>query len=336
MSVPPRPAPHHPPTHPAAAVPPPIWSNTVTTTRFRGVIPPVITPFTAAGDVDHAALAGVVEHLVRGGVHGVFALGSTGEVAYLDDAQREAVVSTVVAAVAGRVPVLVGAIDTTSARVAHAVRRAEELGADAVVATAPLYAINDLAEIERHFRAIAAATRLPLFAYDIPVRVRTKLPADLLVRLGADGVLAGVKDSSGDDVGFRRLVAANAAAGHPLQVLTGHEVVVDGMLLLGADGVVPGLGNVDPDGYARLWEAAQAGDWGRAREEQDRLAALFEIVFQAQGRSGDAAGVGAFKTAMRHLGLIPAATMAFPVEELDDATAGRIAAIVDATLPAHV
>lgn len=308
----------------------------MTTTRFRGVIPPVITPLTAEGEVDTATLASVVEHLVTEGVDGVFALGSTGEVAYLDDAQRETVVRTVVAAVAGRVPVLVGAIDTTSGRVAQAARRAAEAGADAVVATAPLYAINDLPEIERHFRAVAAATDLPLFAYDIPVRVRTKLPADLLVRLGTDGVLAGVKDSSGDDVGFRRLVAANVAAGRPLAVLTGHEVVVDGMLLLGADGVVPGLGNVDPGGYARLWQAAQAGDWVRAREEQDRIAALFEIVFQAHGRSGDAAGVGAFKTAMHHLGLIPSAAMAFPVEPLDDATASRIAAIVDATMPARV
>lgn len=308
----------------------------MTTSRFRGIIPPVITPLTTDGDVDTATLTSVVEHLVTEGVDGVFALGSTGEVAYLDDTQRDVVVRTVVAAVAGRVPVLVGAIDTTSGRVAQAARRAAEAGADAIVATAPLYAINDMAEIECHFRAVAAATGLPLFAYDIPVRVRTKLPADLLVRLGADGVLAGVKDSSGDDVGFRRLVAANAAAGHPLAVLTGHEVVVDGMLLLGADGVVPGLGNVDPGGYARLWQAAQDGDWTRAREEQDRIAALFEIVFQAQGRSGDAAGVGAFKTAMHHLGLIPSARMAFPVEPLDEATVARIAAIVDATMPARV
>ncbi|MCM3660950.1 dihydrodipicolinate synthase family protein [Georgenia satyanarayanai] len=308
----------------------------MTTTPFHGIIPPVITPFTTEGEVDTTTLTAVVEHLVTGGVHGVFALGSTGEVAYLDDTQRDVVVRTVVAAVAGRVPVLVGAIDTTSGRVAQAARRAAEAGADAVVATAPLYAMNDVAEIERHFRAVAAATGLPLFAYDIPVRVRTKLPTDLLMRLGSDGVLAGVKDSSGDDVGFRRLVAANAAAGSPLAVLTGHEVVVDGMLLLGADGVVPGLGNVDPGGYARLWQAAQAGDWTRAREEQDRLAALFEIVFQAQGRSGDASGVGAFKTAMHHLGLIPSATMAFPVEPLDEATVARIAAIVDATMAARV
>ncbi|HLS24764.1 MAG TPA: dihydrodipicolinate synthase family protein [Beutenbergiaceae bacterium] len=307
----------------------------MTESRFRGVIPPVITPLTAGGDIDHTALRAVVEYLVGGGVDGVFALGSTGEVAYLDDDRRDQVVQTVVQTVAGRVPVLVGAIDTTWRRVANQARRATDLGADAIVATAPIYAINDTDEIERHFRAIAAAIDLPMFAYDIPVRVHTKLPADLLVRLGSEKVLAGVKDSSGDDVGFRRLVAANAAAGRPLSVLTGHEVVVDGMLLLGADGVVPGLANVDPAGYARLWRAAQDGDWQRARREQDRLAALFEIVFQDPGRSGDAAGVGAFKTAMTHLGVIPSNTMAHPVEPLDGQAAARIAAIVDEVLPAR-
>ena len=77
----------------------------------------------------------------------------------------------------------------------------------------------------------------------------------MLVRLGIDGVLAGVKDSSGDDVSFRYLTMANDLAGHPLQVFTGHEVVVDGAYLSGADGSVPGLANVNPDLYVDQWKA---------------------------------------------------------------------------------
>ena len=84
-----------------------------------------------------------------------------------------------------------------------------------------------MTEVEQHFRLIHEAVDLPLFAYDIPVCVHTKLPVDMLVRLGKDGVLAGVKDSSGDDVSFRFLIQDNEDAGHPLQLLTGHEVVVD-------------------------------------------------------------------------------------------------------------
>ncbi|TRW42994.1 dihydrodipicolinate synthase family protein [Georgenia yuyongxinii] len=298
------------------------------TTSFHGIVPPIVTPLTAEGEVDLPSLERLTRHLVDAGVHGIFVLGSTGEVAYLTDAQRELVVRTVATAVGGRVPVMAGVIDLTTARVAEQVRAVVAAGADAVVATAPIYAINDTAEIEQHFRAVAAASEVPVLAYDIPVRVKTKLPADLLVKLGSEGVLAGVKDSSGDDVGFRRLVAANAAAGSPLALFTGHEVVVDGMLLLGADGVVPGLGNVDAAGYVRLWDLARAGDWAGARAEQDRLARLFEIVFQAAGRSGDAAGVGSFKVAIQRQGLIDTATMAFPVQALDGEVAERIESIV--------
>src|SRR5690606_19525335 len=118
-------------------------------------------------------------------------------------------------------------------------------------------------EIERHFRHLAAAAGdLPVYAYDIPSRVNgTRLPADLLLRLGQEGVLAGVKDSSGVETGMRRLVLGREADGPGgFAVMTGSEVSVDSALALGVDGVVPGLGNVDPAGYVRLFEAATGGD----------------------------------------------------------------------------
>ena len=228
----------------------------------------------------------------------------------------------------GRVPVLAGAIDTTAPRVIEQARRAAAAGADAVVATCPFYALNDAAEIEDHFRAIGAAVDVPLFAYDVPVRLGGARPtADVLVRLGADGVLAGVKDSSGDDVGLRRLVAANEAAGHPLALLTGHECVVDGMLLMGADGVVPGYGNVEPRPYVEMWAAARRGDWEGARRLQEGICAGFEIVHAPRGRSADATGIGAFKTVMRAQGTIASNEMAFPVRALEGEVEERILAI---------
>lgn len=296
--------------------------------HFTGIIPPVATPMTPEREVDHASLERLVDHLVSSGVHGLFALGSTGETAYLTDDERVEVVSTIASANAGRVPIIAGAIDLTSARILAGAQRLVAAGADAIVTTAAVYAINDGAETADHFRRVASGIDVPLYAYDVPVRVHSKLSADLLVALGAEGTIAGVKDSSGDDVGFRRLLAANAAAGHPLQVLTGHEVVVDAMLLAGADGAVPGLANVDAAGYVRLWDAAQAGDWVTARREQERLNELFEIVFQTSGRSGDAAGVGAFKTGMVAQGLIDGATMAYPIEALEGEPVERIQEIV--------
>lgn len=297
-------------------------------TEFRGIIPPVLTPFTPSGELDLPSLDRLVDHLVDAGVDGLFALGSSGQVAYLTDAQRGTVVQRIVARTAGRVPVVVGTADLTAPRVIEQGRAAVAAGASGIVVTAPLYAINDAAEIGRHFRMIAAGVGAPVLAYDVPVRVHTKLGVGMLLELARDGVIVSVKDSSGDDVAFRRLVAANADAGRPMTLLSGHELMLDGMFLLGGDGGVPGLANVDPAGYVRLWRAAQASDWVAARAEQDRLARLFDIVFVPQGRSGDAGGIGAFKAALALLGVIDSASMPAPLEGLSASDVDAIGAIL--------
>lgn len=291
---------------------------------FHGIIPPLVTPFHLTGEIDFESLDRVVDTQLQAGVHGLFVLGSSGQVAYLTDEQRQEVITRVVQRADKRVPVLAGTADLTAPRVAEQCRRAADAGADAVVVTAPLYALNSLAEIDEHFRTVAKATGLPVMAYDVPVRVHTKLALQMLVDLARDGVLAGVKDSSGDDVLFRMLVARKRELGLGLSVLSGHEVMCDGMYLLGADGIVPGLANVDPAGYVRLHNAAQAGDWETCRREQDRLLELFTIAFVPQGRSGDAGGIGAFKQAMASLGMIASPTMPRPLHELSEDDAHQI------------
>ncbi len=158
--------------------------------------------------------------------------------------------------------------------------------------------------------------------------VHVKLPSHLLVQLGQEGVINGVKDSSGDDVGFRFLVDENARAGSPLSLLTGHEVVVDGAYLSGADGSVPGLANVDPHGYVRQWEAYQAGDWAAVRREQDRLTDLMRIVQVPKNITGYGAGVGAFKTALQLLGVIDSNQVSEPVTALGEFEARGIREIL--------
>lgn len=295
---------------------------------FSGVVPPVATPLLPDGTIDHASLERLVERLIADGVGGLFALGSTGETAYFTDDQRVELLTTIVRANAGRVPVIAGAIELTAPRIIQTARRLVAAGAQAIVTTAPLYTLNSAVEVADHFRTIAAAIDAPLWAYDVPVRVHSKLGVDLLVQLGTEGVIHGVKDSSGDDVSFRRLIAANEAAGRPLQLLTGHEVVVDAMALAGADGVVPGLANVEAAGYVRLWDAAQNGDWTAARTEQERINRIFDIVFQPAGLSGDATGVGAFKAAMHARGIIDHPTMAATVQPLDTDAVSRIRGIL--------
>lgn len=283
------------------------------TKKFYGVVPPVCTPLLEDRSFDKASFTKQVNRMIDAGVHGLFVLGSSGEVAFSTRERRREVLAAAQEAVAGRVPVLAGVIDTQTDRVIEHVRDAEEFGADGIVVTAPFYALGGEAQVERHFRALREATDLPIFAYDIPVCVHTKLGVDLLMRLATDGIIQGVKDSSGDDVSFRLLCLRNKEAGSPLAIFTGHEVVVDGAYMSGAHGSVPGLGNVDPHGYVRQWDAFQAGDWEAVRTEQDRLADLMKVAMSAKGITGYGAGVGGFKTALMLMGVFQTNQMSEPV-----------------------
>jgi len=258
-----------------------------------------------------------INRLIEAGVDGLFFLGSSGEVVFATDERRDQIVREAVRIVDHRVPVLVGIIDTETERVLEHGRRALALGADALVATAPFYALGGPADVEEHFRILHQELDAPLFAYDIPVCVHTKLPWKMLARLGAEGILAGVKDSSGDDVSFRYLVQENEKNGHPLTLLTGHEIVVDGALLSGADGSVPGLANVEPEGYVRMWKAAQEGNWAEVKREQDRLNEISHIFDVTSGVQGYGAGVGAFKCALNLMGIFDSDQMPRPVKPLD-------------------
>jgi 4-hydroxy-tetrahydrodipicolinate synthase len=296
--------------------------------KFRGVVPPVVVPLLEDGSLDLSSYEKHINRMIDAGVDGLFFLGSSGEVAFSTDARREEIVRYGMQFVAGRVPVIAGCIDMETERVIEHAHAMEKLGVDAIVATAPFYAIQGPGTVARHFRKVHAACDLPLFAYDIPVCVHTKLDWRELVALGQEGVLAGVKDSSGDDVSFRFLTLANEDAGHPLTLLTGHEVVVDGAYLGGADGSVPGLANVAPEPYVEQWKAACAGDWARVRELQDYLARLMMITQVTKGVGGFGGGVGAFKTALWQMGHFSTNKMPEPVAALEGENVEAIAQVL--------
>ncbi|WP_321971124.1 dihydrodipicolinate synthase family protein [Paratractidigestivibacter sp.] len=292
--------------------------------QIHGVVPPVVVPDTPDHELDVPSFERLINRMIDAGVDGLFFLGSSGEVVFSTDERRRQVIQEAIRIVDHRVPVLVGIIDTETDRMVAQGRIAQELGADALVATCPFYALQGMEEVEEHFRILHDELDLPIFAYDIPVCVHTKLPWKLLAKLGAEGVLAGVKDSSGDDVSFRYLVQENEKLGHPLCLLTGHEVVVDGAYLGGADGSVPGLANVEPAGYVRMWKAAQAGDWATVKAEQDRLNEISHIWDVTSGVVGYAGGVGAFKTALHLMGVFDSPTMPRPVKAMEGANVEAI------------
>lgn len=300
-------------------------------TKFHGVVPPVVTPLNPDFTVDYPSYTRVLEHLIGAGCHGVFVLGSTSEVVFHYETTRRQILEHSVKVVNGRVPVIAGVIDATTDNVIRHAKVAKAAGAAAAVVTAPYYTVTSQSETMDHFRYIKDAVDIPLVAYDIPVCVHVKLARPTVTTLAREGVIVGLKDSSGDDGNFRYALL-DLAEHKDIFLMTGSEIVVDNALLMGAHGVVPGLANVDPSGYVRLWEAAQRGDWIAARKEQERLCRLFEIVWIAQGRvSGGASGVGGFKTAMRSLGIISTNVMPRPRQALNDAEAARIDAILRST-----
>ncbi|KAA0021608.1 dihydrodipicolinate synthase family protein [Antrihabitans cavernicola] len=299
------------------------------TAKLTGVIPPVVTPLDDDRSLDVASYERVINRLIDAGVDGIFVLGSTSEVAFCTDELRAQIMREAVRIVGGRVPVLAGVIDMQTPRVLAHIDTARRAGVDAVVATAPFYAITHAAQIKKHFEILGARSELPLYAYDIPVCVHTKLDPDMLVDLGLSGAIAGVKDSSNDDVAFRRLALKNRDAGEPLTLFTGHEFVVDGAYLSGAHGSVPGLSNVDPEGYVRLHKAFQRGDWAGLQLEQDRLAQLMEICLCPRGVTGWGAGVGAFKTALMLQGVISTNQVPEPFDALTGADVDAVKLILD-------
>lgn len=177
-----------------------------------------------------------------------------------------------------------------------------ELGVDALVVTTHFYALSNAAEIEAHFGAVKETTGVDLFAYDVPVRTHAKLPLDVAIRLAEDGVIIGVKDSSGDDVGCRR-------RGGPR---TGQRR------------------------FRRASEDVRCCD-GRGLAGRPRRAGptgpLFEIAFTPDSNrvSGEASGLGSFKTTLVLLGAIETKTMSVPMASLNDDESQAIAAILRET-----
>ncbi|WHT16672.1 dihydrodipicolinate synthase family protein [Crossiella sp. CA-258035] len=282
-----------------------------------GVVPPVCTPLTSQRDLDVPSLERLTAHLLDAGVHGLFVTGSTGEVAYLPDQLRQRALEVVAGVAAGQVPVLAGIIDTTTPRVLEHARAAKALGADALVATAPFYAPTHPSEFPGHFRAIRAAVDLPLLAYDIPASVGSKLPVEVVEELAEDGTLAGLKDSSGDLDGLRAVLERTDRS--VFHCYSGSETLADLGLFLGAHGLVPGIGNLDPHGYVRLYQAAARGDWDAARAEQLRLRKLFQLIHVGDGRMGRySSAIGAFKEGLAALGVIANPVTSEPMIPLND------------------
>ena len=239
--------------------------------RFEGILPAVTTPFDQEGRVDHDGLRDNVRWLLGAGVHGLVGTGTMGEAGSLDRAERRAVVATLVREAAGAVPVVAGVSSGTPAvSIGYATDAAAE-GADAIMLLPPLGYRGDDGEIVAFYRAVAAATDLPVMAYNNPEASGTDMrPALVGALAGVDGVVA-VKECSGD---ARRIPAILHATDGALQVLVGGDDWALEGLAAGATGWVSGVAVVAPGPCVELWERCTANDLDAARAIYRRLLPL--------------------------------------------------------------
>jgi dihydrodipicolinate synthase/N-acetylneuraminate lyase len=289
-----------------------------------GILPALITPFRDDQTADLAPLKDVIDFLLERGVHGLFALGTTGEGPLLEPAERREVAEFVLGHVGDRVPVVVhcGAPDTRTT--ADLARHAEANGAAGVAVVVPYYFRAATPELFRHFSDVAkAAPRVSHYVYENPERVGYSAGVKLVARLvnGLDNVV-GVKDT-GDTIG--KITDYLTQPGRPIQVYVGNNSTIFPALVVGARGSVSALANAVPELVTAIHERWEEGRTDEARQLQYTLARL-------NGALEGSSFVGAVKHLVRRRGL-PAGLTRPPVASLtpDEALAldRRLAAFDD-------
>lgn len=236
----------------------------------------MLTPLTADGAVDAGAVRRLVDFMVDGGVSGVFPLGSTGEGAWLTFEQQRQLVEATIAAAAGRVSVLVGVLEPSTVKTVETAKRWQGYDIDALVVTTPYYFGVDADSIEWHFRTVAAASDFPIVAYNIPPMTHNLLTPDVMQRLMDVDNIVGIKDSAGDWDAFNGFLSLREQR-PDFRVFQGNERMATQSMLAGADGIVPGMGNLIPQVFAQLVERAKAGDADEAQALQAKVDALWHL-----------------------------------------------------------
>jgi 4-hydroxy-tetrahydrodipicolinate synthase len=293
----------------------------------RGIVTPLVTFLDTDGEPDANAMTALVDAQLAAGIHGLLAVGSTGELGLLTPARRSRTIGIVAEAAAGRAPVWAGVVGHGTDEAVVAAREAVSAGADALLVLPPMFFDSSDAELERHFTLVAEAVDVPVVAYDVPPRTPRKLPVDVVANLAASGALRGVKDSSGDLTAGRLMVEAVAGI-ERFRTYIGSEITIDAAFVLGFDGIVPGFANVLPRPAVDLFEAAAEGRV--APEAQRRYLELFEVLRVPLARAGGpAAAINALKVGAAHVLGLPLPPVAEPFVQPDTPFAERIAAIVD-------
>jgi len=236
-------------------------------TDFHGVFPYLVSPIDAAGRILTDVLGKLSSDLIKAGVHGLTPLGSTGEFAYLNREQRQAVVQATIEAANKRVPVIAGVASTSTADAVEQAKAYQALGADGILAILEAYFPLKDAQIEAYFRAIADAVDIPVVLYTNPQFQRSDLTLDVIARLSAHPRIRYIKDASTNT--GRLLSIMNRAPAMKVFAASAH--IPAAVMLIGGVGWMAGPANIIPRQSVRLYDLCRAGRWPEALRLQREL-----------------------------------------------------------------
>ena len=251
---------------PAASLPRPL----------KGIVPPMVTPLSSRDSLDHYGLSRLVEHLLSGGVSGLFLLGTTGEGPSLHYRLRYELVEKTCELVAGRVPILVGVTDTSLVEAVELAKFSREAGAAAIVAAPPYYFPVEQPLLLTYLQRLADESPLPLFLYNMPSCVKVMLAFETVETLARHSNVVGLKDSSGDMDYFQRALTLRDFR-PDWTILMGPEQRMAESVLLGSDGGVTGGANLNPRLFVDLYEAASRREQPTVDRLQAEVIALSRI-----------------------------------------------------------
>jgi 4-hydroxy-tetrahydrodipicolinate synthase len=237
---------------------------------LRGIVPPMVTPLLDRDTLDRPGLERLLEHILAGGVHGLFIVGTTGEGPSLSYRLRRELIDQVCRQVAGRVPVLVGITDTAYVESLSVARHAAEAGVAAGVLAPPYYLPEGQPELREYLSHLVPELPLPLYLYNMPPLTKVPFALDTVDWAMEQEGIVGMKDSSGD-MGYFHAVLQRLPRRADWSLLIGPEEMMVESVLLGGYGGVNGGANIFPRLYVRAYEAAVAGDLARAREGYRRI-----------------------------------------------------------------
>ena len=243
---------------------------------FTGVCPALVTPFHESGGVNFDAFAKLIDYQIRGGVSALCVCGTTGESSTMTREERDAAIKFCVEQAAGRVKVLAGTGSNSTAITIELSRRAQDMGADALLLVTPYYNKASQTGLILHYETVAEAVDLPLILYNVPGRTGVSFTAETYRRLAEHPQINGVKEASGN---FDLITHTRALCPEDFYIWSGNDDQVVPIMALGAKGVISVASNIIPEAMTELCQLCLSGDFRRAAELQIKYTGLFDALF---------------------------------------------------------